>query len=200
MKYLKWTVICFVIFCGVLVVQSGLFVNSPEAAKYPILLQQTEGNAIQEANNVQPLGLAAAPENTVTSTESSISFSADPGEVKNIIIGSDDKNSGYKYQLELTSKGAAVKKATFSEFDNRDKKEPKPLDIITPPIQSNGDEILSLANTEFMLPEYKKLLRLDNLHWKSFGPDLLDDGSQSVRFEARKVIRFVKTAIFLIVI
>jgi YidC/Oxa1 family membrane protein insertase len=184
MKYLKWTVICFVIICGVLVVQSGLFVNSQEAAKYPILLQQTTGDNIQEANNVQPLGIAAAPENALTSAGKTISFSADPGEVKNITIGSTDPNSGYKFQLVLTSKGAAVKRASFSEFDNRDKKDPKPLDIITQSIQSNGNEILSLANTEFMLPEYKKLLKLDNLHWQSFDTELLDDGSQSVRFEA----------------
>ena len=53
----------------------------------------------------------------------------------------EDANTGFKYQLELSSKGAAIRKVTFSNgpdmqgkatgFDDRDHKNPQPLEILS---------------------------------------------------------------------
>jgi YidC/Oxa1 family membrane protein insertase len=82
--------------------------------------------------------------------------------------------------LELSSKGAAIAKATLSEFDDRDYKNPQPLVILLPV----GGQVLSMANKEFVLVQQGQQLPLDKLHWKSFDVETADDGSQVARFEA----------------
>ncbi len=183
MRYLKWTVIVFVIFCGFLVAKSGFFTVSPETVKYPILLQQTI-SGISGNNETPETSDANAPVNTITQPTKEGTFTVEHSELKKRTIGSTDKNDGYKFQIELTSKGAAIETATFSEFNNRDRKNPQPLDIISPAKHINGTEVLAMANKEFMLPEYGKQLRLENLSWQSFEPVTHEDGSQSARFEA----------------
>ncbi|MBN1973677.1 MAG: membrane protein insertase YidC [Sedimentisphaerales bacterium] len=201
MKYLKWTVIVFVIVCGILAAESEFFTASPDTVKYPILLQSTEGSNAGEANDVPMIGLTAAPENTQPQpVQNPTSFSADPGEENSITIGSPDPNSGYKFQLELFSKGAAIKRATLSEFEDRDKKNQR-LDIITPAAQSNGTEVLAMANSKLALFNYQTQLNLDNLYWHLAGQESLPDGSQQVRFDLiiketnanQPVIKIIKT-------
>ena len=185
MKYLKWTVIAFVIFCGILVAKSGFFTVSPDSLKYPILLQQTNESEISEANQAPEMGITNAPENAIPQQPAKEgTFSVEHSELKNILLGSTEKNSGYKFQIELTSKGAAIKNATFSEFKNRDRKNPQPLDFISPATQADGTQVLAMANREFMFPDYEKQLHLENLYWQSFEPEINEDGSQSARFEA----------------
>ncbi len=187
MRYLKWTVIVFVIYCGVLVVESGMFANASKTVKYPILIQQTTGTDTLETSDVNSApqaGLSAGSENARPQIDESVSFSAEPGEVNNITIGSNDKDSGYKYQIELSPRGASIRRATFSEFDDRSHGAPVPLDIIMPAARSNNTEVLAMSNMEFMFPDYKKQLRLEDLYWQSFGPDTFEDGSVRVRFEA----------------
>ena len=179
MRYLKWIVIIFVIFCMVLALESGVLKHSQSDIRYPILLQETAGSIAAPQT-----GLSAAPENAQPQVNESISFTAEPGEVNNITIGSTEKSSGYKFQIEFTSRGAAIRRATFSEFDNRSRENPEPLNIIMPAAQSSGTEVLAMANSEFMFPDYKKKLRLENLYWHSFGPESLPDGSIRVHFEA----------------
>ncbi|MEJ2649418.1 MAG: membrane protein insertase YidC, partial [Sedimentisphaerales bacterium] len=186
MRYLKWTVIIFVIFCVVLVLESGIFEHSQHDIRYPILLQETTANDAQETEgtlSAPQTGLSAAPESAQPQANESVSFSAEPAEVNNITVGSTDKASGYKFQIELTSRGAAIRRATFSEFDNRSRENPEPLNIIMPATQSSGTEVLAMANSEFMLPDYNRQLHLENLYWQSFGLESSPDGSVSVRFE-----------------
>ena len=186
MRYLKWTVIIFVILCGVLVVESGFFAHSPDNIRYPILLQETTGEPAAETPNAPALQvLSAGSESNVPQPEESVSFAAQGGEANNITVGSTDKESGYKYEIEFTSKGAAIQRATFSGFnDNRSREKTEKLNIIMPETLSNGSEIFAMANREFMFPDYLIQLPLESLFWKSFGPETLPDGSTSVRFEA----------------
>jgi len=127
-------------------------------------------------------------------------FRADNCEPEIITIGSTDVNSGFKFELELSSRGAAIRRATLSEFDNRDYKDPQPLDILQP-VSSAGGEILSLANRQIVFANQNLQLPLDKLHWQSLGAEMLDDGSQKASFKAvlkdgsndKAVINLLKT-------
>lgn len=169
----------FVGFCGWLVVESGLLESSTPITKPFILLQKTSENESvagassvpEEASKLQAVDL---PE-----------YSAAGGPEKDISLGSVDPRSGYKFQLELSSKGAAISKAIFSEFYDRDPDYPQPLEVFSP-IQLGGDnEILSMALSNFglFLDPKSDLLRpfaLDQISWESIDTK---DSSQSARFE-----------------
>ncbi|MDD5327285.1 MAG: YidC/Oxa1 family insertase periplasmic-domain containing protein [Phycisphaerae bacterium] len=112
-------------------------------------------------------------------------FGVDNAPAAGVTLGSTDPNSGFKFELELTSKGAAISKSVFSEFDNR---EPDPnklekLVFLSPVKQPYGNEVLSMANREFVFVEHQQQLPLDKLNWQSFDVDTLPDGSQTARFE-----------------
>ncbi|OHB67991.1 MAG: hypothetical protein A2Y76_14925 [Planctomycetes bacterium RBG_13_60_9] len=126
-------------------------------------------------------------------------FSAEGGPRREVVIGSVDPASGFKYQLDLDSMGAAIRTATFSEFDDRDRKNPKPL-VFLSPVGLNGRETLSLANAEFTLLDQKRRLNLGRLSWKLLGVQKLEDGGASAAFEAtivdaneRPMLRLTKT-------
>jgi hypothetical protein len=145
-----------------------------------------------------------------------ITFGVDHAPVQSITLGAanpktENANTGFKYQLELSSKGAAIKKATFSNgpdmqgkatgLNDRDHKNPQPLVIISPVQNIDGSEILSMASKEFVFVQQKLQLPLDKLHWESFDVETAPDGSQAARFEAvikdvgtnEPVIRLIKT-------
>ena len=95
-----------------------------------------------------------------------------------------DDHSKYKFQIELTSKGAAVKTLTLSEFKVRDIKDPVPLKLLSP--LSNRRTVYSLANTALKVAPISadqfgvKAFPLDKLNWK-----LVESDSMShARFEA----------------
>jgi YidC/Oxa1 family membrane protein insertase len=126
----------------------------------------------------------AAPESPVLKAAGTIQLGATNAPAKNVTLGSTDPRSGFKFELELTSKGAAINKAALSEFKDRDYKNPRPL-VILSPVRLPGDgEVLSMANKEFVFVQQQLLLPLDKLHWQSFDVETLQDGSQTVRFEA----------------
>ena len=93
-------------------------------------------------------------------------------------IGSIYPDTGFKFELELTSRGAAIAGATLSGFDDRDPDNPQPLVILSPVI---GDKnIYSLANGIFKLVDQKQQLPLDRLNWRIIERGRLD----KVTFEA----------------
>jgi len=166
-------IIGFVCFCGWLVVESGLFEDSSAGLTPCILLQQ---RAVDDK-----FIAANAPDEEKPQFQAAdfVRLWAGDAPAKTVPLGSIDPESGFKFQLELSSKGAAIEKATFSEFDDRDYKYPQPLVILSP-----VGEVLSMANKEFMFVQQQLQLRLDKLHWKSFGVEKDYDGSQTARFEA----------------
>jgi YidC/Oxa1 family membrane protein insertase len=178
MRYLILVVAGFCLFCGWLVIESGLFNDSSQTGRGIILLQnvavnqKTEIPTVTESNSEQ---LEAVD---------SITLGADNASARTITLGSVDPRSGYKYQLELSSKGAAIRKAAFSEFKDRDYKNPQPLVIISPIRERDGSEVLTMANTNFVFVQQQSQLPLNRLDWKSFDAETADDGSQTARFEA----------------
>jgi YidC/Oxa1 family membrane protein insertase len=185
----------FVVFCGVLVLESGIgsrFCGSGGiAGKGCILLQQPAGRENSSTAN------APVPKNERLEAAAPATLTADHAAAKTVILGADDPNMedpklGFKLQLQLSSWGAAVKKATFSNgndngFDDRDYKNPKPLVILS----TVNDRVLSMANTNFWFVQQQLRLRLNELHWKSFDVVTASDGSQTAQFEA--VIRVKDT-------
>ena len=191
---LALVVVGFAAFCGWLVIESGLFERSSQGGQRCILLQKTSENekvadvniAAEEAPKMQAVDL---PE-----------FGADGGPEESFSLGSTDPKSGYKFQLELSSKGAAIRKAIFSEFDDRDPENPRPLEVFSPIQIGNGNEVLSMSLTNFglFLEPKSKLLRpfaLGQMCWESS-----QDGLQSARFQVtikddkgQPVIRLIKT-------
>jgi YidC/Oxa1 family membrane protein insertase len=162
----------FVVFCGFLAAESGLFRGRDPAAGPCILLQQvTAGDSVANAGETirqerHPPGLSA-----VNCTPASVT------------LGSTDPNSGFKFELELSSKGAGIASATFSEYKDRSRTDPKPLVLISRSRTAGGD-ILAMANGNLVFPDRKVQLPLDELHWKSLPVTTGPDGSQTARFEA----------------
>jgi len=182
---LTLVVIGFVVFCGWLVVESGLFECSLPNSGPCILLQSSTGDKNSSDANVP------AEEPPQIGADDSVTFGADSAPAKSVTLGSVDPNSGFNFQLELNSKGAAIRKVIFSGFDDRDYKNPQPLVIISPMHERDGREILSMANTSFVFVQQQLQLPLDRLHWKSFDVITAEDGSQTARFEA--IIKIVGT-------
>jgi hypothetical protein len=143
----------------------------------------------------------AATKSPVLKAAETIQLGATNAPAKNVTLGSTDPRSGFKFELELTSKGAAINKAALSEFNDRDYKNPRPLVILSPVKLPDDSEVLSMANKEFVFVQQQLLLPLDKLHWQTFDVQSLQDGSQTARFEATikvqdsgsPVIKLVKT-------
>jgi len=170
MRYLTLVVVGFVLSCCWLCLEIR---NCPPC----ILLQQTTTDSYGDAK-VPPAenpGLEVVDFNKI---------GAHHAPARSIPLGSTDPASGYKFQLEMVSEGGAIRKATFSEFDDRDPKKPRPLEIISPVKRADGSEILSMANTDFIFVEQKLEQALDRLHWESFDDKPAPDGTKTVRFEA----------------
>jgi hypothetical protein len=182
-------VVGFVVFCGLLVAQSVLFQAVGTPGKPCILLQQT--TPAQEPGSAEPF----TEQNAQLKAAESVEFDADHAPAKRVILGaaepkSENSETGFKFQLELSSKGAAIRKVTFSNgpdsrgkaagFDDRDYRDPQPLVILSPV----GNEILSMANKKFVFVDRKLQLKLHELHWKTSDVEKAPDGSQTARFEA----------------
>lgn len=171
-------VVGFVVYCGLLVLETGLFETCRPGRDHCILLQNTTVDESAENKKTVPA------EKEVLEAADSAGFGADHAPAATVTLGSTDPKSDFMLQLELSSQGAAVRKAVFSGFDNRDPNEPKPLQILSPVQLPDGSEVLSMANRGFVFVEQKLQLSLDKLHWKSAGIEKGTDGSQSARFEA----------------
>ncbi len=193
MRYLILVVAGFCLFCGWLIVESGLFDDSSQTGRSIILLQNVAGNQESDTPN------APEPEIQQLKAADSITFGADNAPAKTVILGATDPNTenadtGFKYQLELSSKGASIRRAIFSNgpdsrgrasgFDDRDYKNPQPLVIISPIQESDGSEVLAMANTNLVFVQQQTQLPLNRLDWKSFNVETANDGSQTARFEA----------------
>ena len=185
-------VVGFVAFCGWLVIESGPCENCRPQRGPCILLQQTTITEGEEGTK------AAAAKKETFEAAAPAGFGAYDAPATSVMLGAmypktEDHETGFKFQLELTSKGAAIRKATFSNglhngrpsgFDDRDPNEPKPLQILSPVKLYDGSEVLSMANTSFVFVNQKLLLDLDILHWESLGVEKGADGSQTASFKA----------------
>jgi len=176
-RILVLTVLFFLVLCGGLVAKSGLFADSP-AGRGCILLQNSAAAETQD-KPAQPLEQPAQ----IQQAQTPVVYTADQSPAAIETLGSIDPDSGYEFRLELTTKGAAIRTATFSDFDDRDYNDPQPLNILSP-VEFAGKEILSMANRSLVFADQGQQLPLDMLHWRSLGVTSEQDGSQTAGFEA----------------
>jgi YidC/Oxa1 family membrane protein insertase len=109
-------------------------------------------------------------------------FSAVGGSPQTATLGSLDVNTGFKFLIDITSRGAGISDAKFSEFDNLDKKNPQPLAILEPTVNLDGTPAFSMA-TRSLIIDSKFQFRLDKLEWITADIET-NDGTQIARFEA----------------
>ena len=183
----------FSVFCGSIIVESRLSEGTPgqdgvcgaaTGGRGCILLQQTttidtSPNAVPKPNTLT----STAPAETHLEAAEPVDFAAVGGTAERIVLGSLDPNTGFKFRLELDSQGAAIRRATLSEYDNNNYKNPQPLDFLSPVRLGTGREILSMANTELVFIEQQRQLGLDRLPWKALQREAAQDGSQVASFE-----------------
>ncbi|HBG78929.1 MAG TPA: hypothetical protein DDW84_08860 [Phycisphaerales bacterium] len=117
-------------------------------------------------------GIVFADGNTPMMTQG-IYISASNAEQKTFTLGSvADAKTGnpYKLELELTTKGAAVSKAFLRDYNDRNRKNPKPLELL------NGfDNINTMSAARLLLPGIGKAFPLDKLNWQSQGIEEAND-------------------------
>jgi YidC/Oxa1 family membrane protein insertase len=175
----------FCLFCTLLVADATL-TGSRLSGKGCILLQQTT-SVETAAGSAEPNVPAAkpAPTQETPKFQPAEEFSAVGGTAidMNVPVGSTDPASNFKYQLVLDSRGAAIRTATFSEFDDRTTTPAKPLTFLSP-VHTDGRRMMSLANGEFTLLDQGRRLRLDQLDWNVLGTQKLEGGGESASFEA----------------
>jgi YidC/Oxa1 family membrane protein insertase len=171
-------VVGFVVYCGWLVFESVPCENCRPERGPCILLQQTTATEGEKSTGTAPA------EKLTLEAAAPASFGAEHAPAEIVILGSADPKSDYMFEVELSSLGAAIRSTVFSQFDDRDPNEPKPLEILSPVKLNNGSEVLSMANTSFVFVTQKLLLSLDKLHWESMGVEKAADGSQTASFKA----------------
>ena len=175
--------VAFCLLCAWLVIDS-VPVRAVPAAGEPglLLLQQTT-----DVESPQPAAPPAVePGTSQLQASAAGSFGAVGGfeTDQSTILGSTDPESGFKFQLELAPKGAAIRQATFSEFKDRDYKDPQPLVFLSPVKLNDGREKLSMANQGLTLLDQRQRLPLDQLPWKTLGTQTSSEGIQTASFEA----------------
>lgn len=118
------------------------------------------------------------------------------------VLGGLDPKSGFKFEIEFTNKGAAISRAALSEFDNRDRVNPLPLEVLKPVDVGSGGVINSLENGRISFPKQNRGYWLNRLNWKVLDRGRGNDGSERVSFEAvlkeataekGDVVRLIKT-------
>lgn len=162
----------FVCLCGFLVMDSGLFDNERSADSSLFISLATNASM----GSAPETGPVEVPEDATFSK-----FTAINVERSGATIGSLDKESGFKFQLELTSLGAGISMASLSEYDDRNPDDPQPLVVLAPVVKSSSKEIYSLANNVFKVGDQS--LDLSRLDWNAGEIVIGGDGSQSVTFD-----------------
>ncbi len=188
-KKLFAPLICaYLIICGILIFNSGIFVKQPNTRqKILTLAAKVEQPASRTPSEIAPL-----PENDVSRSQ----ITAVSAEEKTFTLGSvlPAKENPYKLELVFTTKGAAVSSAKLRDYDDRDRKNPQPLELLSAVETAN-----TMASERLVLPDMAKSFPLDRLNWQSNGVIKNDDGSQAISFYAtilkdgREFVKLTKT-------
>ncbi|MDD5134665.1 MAG: membrane protein insertase YidC [Phycisphaerae bacterium] len=99
-----------------------------------------------------------------------------------------------KFELELTTKGAAVSKVRMRDYADRDRENPQPLELLKTFGNAN-----TMASTRLLLPEMGKAFPLDRLDWQSTGITKTADRVETISFYAvilkdgKEFIKLTKT-------
>jgi YidC/Oxa1 family membrane protein insertase len=140
--------------------------------------------------------LLAEGESTAVVQENSTSnidwatLSADNGDEKVVVLGSVEQDSGYNFELQLSTKGASISSARLNGYFDRNEKE-VPLTVLRPVKAFGGKEVLPLANCYLSFDGIEGRFPLDKLYWQAGNLHTGDDGSEMVSFTA-----ILKTAVY----
>jgi len=179
-KALILVVLGFVGLCGWMIFDSLHQSSAVGNAKPFTLLQQTTTTSI-----AGPAEQAAPAPVPVLEAGPAVSrLNAIGGQAQSVLLGSTDDQSGFKFQLELTSTGAAIKTASFSKYTNRARKDPQPQIFLQPVSIGNERQVLSLASQALLLYNFDQKLSLDQLAWKLTEVSAKPDSVQTAQFEA----------------
>jgi YidC/Oxa1 family membrane protein insertase len=179
----------YLIICVVLIFNSGIF-SEQQSAQQGILTLAAEVNL--PAQKVLP-EIAPLPDRDISTPQ----ITAASAEEKTFTLGSvlpAKSNNPYKLELSLTAKGAAIQSAKLRDYDNRDRKNLQPLEIL-----STIDTENTMASTRLLLPDMAKVFPLERLDWQSNGVSQNSDGSQTISFYAtilkdgNELVRLTKT-------
>jgi YidC/Oxa1 family membrane protein insertase len=179
----------FLVLCAGLIVDSGVFRAGHDAPTVAQTAPNRQGVIpLQQTTEVQSPPVAdatpaPAPAQPPAQMAPAAGLNAEGGRRQIVTLGSVDKASGFKYRLELDSMGAAVRTATFSEFDTRGGEKHEPL-VFLSPVETDGRTVLSLSNGELTFLNLRQRLHLDQLSWRSLGVRELPEGGQAASFEA----------------
>ncbi|MCP4449947.1 MAG: membrane protein insertase YidC [Planctomycetes bacterium] len=195
-KALVLVVLCFVGVCAWMILEALDQNPALDSATSPLtLLQQTTTTPATE-----PTTPAVVPRPVLEAGTSVVRLKALGGETESVQLGSTDKDTGYKYLLDLTSTGAALNTASFSEWDNRARKDPEPQTLLQPAMVGNGKQLRSLASQALLLYNYDQKLSLDQLAWKLTQFSAEPNSPQTAQFEAtivtgdnKPALRILKT-------
>lgn len=177
------TIIAYLALCTVLVIEADLFKNRSGDNKKDIIALAAE-TAPQPDNPETSSQDKTAESDTDSDLEIPNLEAINPNKPQTKTLGSADPCSGYKFELQLTSKGAAIAQATFSEFDDRNPKNPQPLNLLRPVPTGKNSQLLSMANGRFDLLGKNKNFPLDILNWQTGNIIKKSDGSQKLSFTA----------------
>ena len=200
-KVFALVLIGFCVFSGFLVAESGLLDCCGGGGQRGVILLQRTAGTMESSSDVS----ADEPEVAVSPAADFDQLTVSGGPVERPTLGSVDPDTGYKFELGLHSKGASIELATFSEYDDRDYKNPLPLDFLRP-IGSGLATVMSLENRGLFglagqdakgndIP-----YELHRLSWNYLGTKTTIEGVQRADFEAlfsdsagEPVVRLVKT-------
>jgi YidC/Oxa1 family membrane protein insertase len=164
----------YLIICAVLILNSGIFSKQPDAKK-GILTLAAEID-LPDSNKLTEM--KSLPDVAIDTSQ----ITAASAEEKTFTLGSvlpAGNNNPYMFELTLTTKGAAVMSARLRDYDNRNPKNPQPLELLSPVESTN-----TLASKKLLLPDLNKAFPLDRLNWQSAGIIKNADDSESINFYA----------------
>jgi YidC/Oxa1 family membrane protein insertase len=129
-----------------------------------------------------PCVILAVDETPSLQTPPQPAFIAVGGSPKTVTLGSLDPNTGFKFLIDITSRGAGVSDVKLSEFSDLDQKNPQPLVILSPTVNLDGTPAYSMA-TRLIILDNQFQFRLDKLDWIAADVET-DSSAQAARFEA----------------
>ena len=113
-------------------------------------------------------------------------------------LGSIQKDDGYKFELHLTGKAASIEYARLTDYYERGS-EDEPMLILAPIMNSNKENVLSLANGFLSFEGFEGRFPLQRLNWHAGYTQTTSQG-QSLSFTTNlsapdygDVLRLVKT-------